>query len=250
MRIEPRQILAGAAVAGLAGSVLFLPAIVFVGSVFITPIAPATSHVSPVVAGALWGRDTGGPPAALQPINTFTVGRAISCHAAAEWFSAPESKQGQHDDCARLTPGVGIVGYLSSVHLRNEGVWQDPRVPFAQIATMTKISETWTREQLLDTVAARAEFPNGVVGVEAAARIYFGRASADLNVAQAALLVALMGGRSIDPWCDPAAAASRRLKILINMRRNSTIDEAAFDAANHAELGLTNPPPHHKPCKV
>ena len=32
-----------------------------------------------------------------------------------------------------LLPGVQAVGYLSTVHMRSEGVWQDARVPFVQI---------------------------------------------------------------------------------------------------------------------
>lgn len=236
--------------AGLTGAVLVLPAIVFVGSIFIPPMTPAPTRVAPVIANALWARGVSGAATALQPINPFTIGRAISCHAMAEWLGDAQQQQARHDECAKLTPGIEVVGYLSSVHLRNQGVWQDPRVPFAQIATMTKISESWTREQLLDTLAERAEFPNGIVGVESAARLYFGRASAELSVPQAALLTSLIGLRSFDPWCNPTVAATRRGHILSNMRVNAAIDDTAYESASRSELGLTNPPRSHQPCKV
>ena len=58
------------------------------------------------------------------------------------------------------------IGYLASVHMRGEGIWQDPRVPFVQIALMTKLSNTWTRAELLDTLAERGEFPLGFIGAD------------------------------------------------------------------------------------
>jgi hypothetical protein len=43
-------------------------------------------------------------------------------------------------------------------------------------------------------------------------------------------------------------AATMRRRILERMRDNLAIDEAATQSANRAELGLTVPPPTHKPC--
>ena len=149
----------------------------------------------------------------------------------------------------KLMPAVEAVGYLSTVHMRSEGVWQDPRVPFVQIATMTKLSGTWTRAELLDTLAERGEFGPVFQGAEAAARGYFGIAEDQLTLSQAAMLAGLMGNRRIDPWCSPAAIADRRRKVLELMRDNLDIDDAAFEAASRSDLGLVDPPSAHPPCK-
>jgi hypothetical protein len=175
-----------------------------------------------------------------------------ACHILAETTNDERAAQdAQHDECMKLMPGVQAVGYVSSIHLRSQGVWQDPRVPFVQIATMTRMSDKWTRSDLIDTLAERAEFPDGSLGVEQSARSYFGRSAAELNVAQAALLAAMVGERRVDPWCDAPGAARLRQRILDRMHDNLAIDDAAFNSASQAELGITaTPPEKHKPCKA
>ena len=171
-----------------------------------------------------------------------------SCHLLAERFDDQAARDAHHDECFKLIPAVQGIGYLASVHMRGDGVWQDPRVPFVQIAMMTKVSSSWTRAELLDTLAARGEFPLGFIGADSAARGYFGRSAAELALPQAALLGAMIGESRIDPWCNPERAAALRRRVLSRMRDNLAIDDAALEAANRAELGLTTPPSNHKPC--
>lgn len=250
MRIEPRRIATGLVLAGAAGALFFLPALAFIGDTFVSHDVPAQTHVPALIGNAIWARANGGAATTLQPLNPFTVGRMAGCHVLAEVRNSERAAaDAAHDDCMTLLPGIEAVGYLSSVHLRSEGVWQDPRVPFAQIATMTRTTGTWTREQLLDTLAERGEFAPGFIGVEQAALGFFKRSPADLTVAQAALIAALLGNQRLDPWCQPAAAALSRRRVLERMRKNGVIDDATFEDANRSELGLIDPPPSHTPCK-
>jgi hypothetical protein len=249
MRFEPRLILIGLAIAGMTGAVLFLPAMTFIGTTLLPnqPV-PATRRVPPLLADAIWARTNGGRAGALQPLNPFTIGRAAWCHLLAERFE-PSERRAQHDDCMKLLPGVQAVGYLSTLHMKSEGVWQDPRVPFVQIGTMTRITGKWTKADLLNTLAERAEFGAGFVGAEAASHGYFGRSADQLTLPQAAMIGAFTADNRIDPWCDPEEAASRRHRILTEMRNYQSIDEPAFSAADKSELGLIAPPPSHKPCR-
>jgi len=251
VRIDARRTFVGLLIAGVAGGFLFLPAIVYVGSFLASPIAPSKTPVAPLLGDALWAKANGGRATTLEPINPFTLGRMAACHILAETTNDERAAQdAQHDECMKLMPGVQAVGYVSSIHLRSQGVWQDPRVPFVQIATMTRMSDKWTRTDLIDTLAERAEFPDGSLGVEQSARSYFGRSAAELNVAQAALLAAMVAERRVDPWCDPPAAARLRQRILDRMHDNLAIDDAAFASASQAALGITaTPPENHKPCK-
>ena len=105
---------------------------------------------------------------------------------------------------------------------------------------------TWTRAELLDTLAERGEFPLGFVGVDNASRGFFGRSAADLSLPQAALLGSMIGESRIDPWCQAERAAALRRRVLERMRDNLAIDDAAMDTANRAELGLAAPPPNHQ----
>lgn len=249
MRIDPRRVLTFLVVAGFAGAVLFLPTISFIGNM-LTPsrIAPASAEVPPLLSDAIWARANGGRATSLQPLNPFSIGRTVSCMILAERLEQPE-RDARQEECMALLPGMAAIGYLSSVHMRGEGVWEDPRVPFVQIAHMHGVTQSWTREQLIDTLAARAEFGRGVVGAEAAARLYFGRAMTELTLPQAALLAAALGDGRVDPWCDAAQAATQRRRVLDRMRNNGAIDAATFEGANTSELGLTNPPPGKKPCE-
>jgi membrane peptidoglycan carboxypeptidase len=132
--------------------------------------------------------------------------------------------------------------------MQGEGVWQDPRVPFVSIATITRVTGTWTKAELIDTLAARAEFTSHFIGADNAARGLFGRLPADLTVAQTALVAGLLGDRHLDPWCAPEAATRSRRRILERMRDDGVIDDATYQSANVTELGLTTPPPSHQPC--
>lgn len=248
MRLEARPVLIGLAIAGMAGAVLFLPTISFVGTMLLPnqPV-PAVQQVPPLLGDAIWARTNGGRATALQPLNPFTIGRAASCHILAERFE-PDERSAQHDECMKLLPGVQAVGYLSTVHMKSEGVWQDPRVPFVQIATMTRITGKWTKAELLATLAQRAEFGAGFIGAEAAARGYFGRSAEQLTLPQAAMIGAFTADARIDPWCNPEEAAGRRHRILAAMRDNQSIDEAAYQSADKTELGLADQPATLQPC--
>lgn len=250
MRIDARRAVVGLLIAGVAGGFLFLPAVVYVGSFLSSPIAPAATPVAPLIGDALWAKAEGGRTTTLEPINPFTLGRMAACHILAETTNDNRPDQdAQHDECMKLMPGVKAVGYVSTIHLRSQGIWQDPRVPFVQIATMTRVSDKWTRTDLIDTLAERAEFPDGSIGVERAAHNYFARSAAELTVPQAALLAALIAEQRVDPWCDPSAAARLRQRILDRMRDNLAIDDATLGSASRAELGIVSTPPEgHKPC--
>ena len=242
VRLNAWNAVSGLLIAGLAGAVLLLPALSFVGDA-LQPVVlePSHSPVPPLVADAMWARTLGGRATELQPINPFTVGRLLSCHVLAERHVTADERSKAHDDCMTLMPAFQAVGYMSTVHLRNEGVWQDPRVPFAQIANMTRVSAKWTRDDLLSTLAERGEFGAPFVGITAAARGYFGREPGQVNVMQAAMLAGVLGNYRLNPWCSPDAAARMRGRVLGLMRENGSISAETADAADRADLGLIAP---------
>lgn len=250
MRFDKRTVFSGLLIAGLVGPFLFMPVVSFVGTLLIPSQAvPATVHAPSLLAEAIWARANGGRATQLQPLNPFTVGRAASCHILAERFEDQAKKDAEHDACMELLPAIEGIGYLSSVHMRSQGVWNDARVPFVQLAQINKVMSTWTKSQVIDTLAERGEFVMGWLGADQAARGFFGRHTAELTTPQAALIGALIGDTRFDPWCAPERAAQRRRTILERMRDNGVIDAATFPAADASELGLLAPPASHKPCK-
>jgi hypothetical protein len=249
VRFEPRRAAIFLVIAGIAGAFLFLPAVTLIGSLLLPddPPPPQT-HVPRLMGEAIWAKALGGRASQLEPINPFTIGRMVSCHILAERYP-PEERQAQHDECFKLIPAAQGVAYVSTLNMRSHGVWQDPRVPFVQIASMSKLSRTWTKADVLDALAERAEFTLGIRGVYQAAQVLFDMPAADLNLAQTALVAGLLGQTRIDPWCMPEQAAQLRRRVLDRMRDNLVIDDGAVQSANVAELGLIAPPANHQPCE-
>ncbi len=81
-------------IAGVAGAVLFLPAISFVGTLLCAVAARSRPRrtVPPLLADAIWARANGGRATQLQPLNPFTIARTATCHVFAE-FDEPERRE-------------------------------------------------------------------------------------------------------------------------------------------------------------
>ncbi len=108
-----------------------------------------------------------------------------------------------------------------------------------------RIERRYSKQRIFTTYVNQAFLGAGAYGVAAAARAYFSRPLAQLNLAQTALIAGLAQapGRA-DPYRDRAAALARRSEVLDRMLRAGFIDSAAHAAAKDAPLELT--PPHQR----
>jgi len=251
VRINVRKTVIGLFIAGVLGAMLFPFAIYFLGLALAPPRPVAeTSAAPPFLGDAIWARIGGGRATEIHSVSPITFARFVACIIKAEQYDA--SKPGEHQpECQELLAGVEGTEYLSRMHMRDQKVPEGPRWAIGQFATNVWLTRSWTRAELLTTLAARGEFGAGLRGVEAAARHYFGRSAADLTLPQAAMLASFFKYRlnAYDPWCERAAAAEMRGRILQQMRDNLAIDDAALKAANASELELGPPPADNKPCR-
>jgi len=79
------------------------------------------------------------------------------------------------------------------------------------------------------------------IGVQAAARIFFDKPAAQLNLEQSALLAGLPQAPSqYNPFRDPGAARQRRNEVLSKMAQLHYISAAEADAARASPLGVTH----------
>jgi len=250
VRKDERRTLAIILIAGVTGGILFMPAVYFLGLWLAPPRpVPATTHVPPLLSEALWARADGGRATEMQPLNPISFVRHRVCRAIAARTDDPQLRGERRAECMKQLPAVQAADYLSGVHMRDEHV--DPssfRMGISQFATAAWLTRSWTKAELIDTLAALGEFGFDWRGVDAAARGYFDREVAGLTLPQAALLAGLIGERAIDPWCDPGAALSIRHRILERMRDNLAIDDATFRAAEDEAIALGPPPSNHSPC--
>lgn len=87
-----------------------------------------------------------------------------------------------------------------------------------EIVTALKIEAVYTKEEILESYVNTVPFLFNAVGIETAARTYFGKAAADLTVLESATLVGMLKGTFFyNPVRNPERAVERRNLILQEM---------------------------------
>ena len=101
-----------------------------------------------------------------------------------------------------------------------------------EIMLAFKIENSLSKNEILELYLNKIYLGNRAYGVEAAARVYYGKGISDISLAQVAMIAALPKAPSrINPINDPESATARRNYILGRMHGLGYIDEAARDAA-------------------
>jgi Transglycosylase len=251
VRLSERRTLIGLFIAGVIGAILLMPAVYFVGLWLAPPRpVPVTTHVPRLLSDAIWARADGGRATEMQPLNPINFVKHRACRAIAARTDDPRLRGERRAECMKQLPAVQAADYLSGVHIRDEHADSGGfREGISQFATAAWLTRSWTKAELVDTLAARGEFGSMWRGADAAARGYFARELGELSLSQAALLAGLIGDRGSDPWCDSSAAASIRHRILERMRDNLAIDDSAFREADTEPIELGPPPADHGPCQ-
>ncbi len=105
-----------------------------------------------------------------------------------------------------------------------------------------RLEQHLTKDRILELYVNIAEWGDGVFGVEAAARKWFGVSAASLSPAQAArLAVALPNPRKRSPATRSRELDRKAARLVMAMRRDKVIDDATMQAAL-VELGVARPP--------
>jgi penicillin-binding protein 1A len=104
-----------------------------------------------------------------------------------------------------------------------------------------RIEREFTKRQILELYLNKVYFGDGLYGVEAASRGYFGRHANELSLDQAALLAGLIQSpSSYAPTVYLDRAVSRRNVVLQTMVDNGAISAQQAEQARHAPVRLTN----------
>ncbi|MBX7454870.1 penicillin-binding protein [Mycolicibacterium sp. 3033] len=95
-----------------------------------------------------------------------------------------------------------------------------------ELVISTKMSGEWSKDQVLESYLNIIYFGRGAYGVAAAAQAYFAKPVEQLNVAEGALLAALIQRPSaLDPAVDPDSAAARWNWVLDGMVEIGALSE-------------------------
>lgn len=101
-----------------------------------------------------------------------------------------------------------------------------------EILVAIRMNQLLTKEQILDLYLNKIYLGQGAYGIQAAARVYYGKDLTQLTLPQIAMLAGLPQAPSqINPIANPQAALHRRAYVLGRMRDLGDITEAEYRSA-------------------
>lgn len=113
---------------------------------------------------------------------------------------------------------------------------------FLEFAGALKLESRLSKDQILEYYLNRAPFGGPIRGVEAAARMYFGKRAKELSLGEAALLVGLLKGpTAYRPDRNPKAALARRQQIILKVAEQTGFPD------DLKALALEEPLPKFRP---
>jgi len=110
-----------------------------------------------------------------------------------------------------------------------------------ELVLASRIERMYTKPQILSFYLNKVYFGDGLYGIEAASRGYFGRHASDLSVAQSALLAGLVKSpSSYAPTVSVPRARARRNVVLQAMLDNGVIDRTTWESARAEPVTLAD----------
>ncbi|HVL74640.1 MAG TPA: transglycosylase domain-containing protein [Noviherbaspirillum sp.] len=108
-----------------------------------------------------------------------------------------------------------------------------------EMLTALKIEQTYTKDEILETYLNSVPFLYQVTGIEMAARTYFDKSAADLDLLESATLVGMLKGTSYyNPVLHPERAQRRRNIVLQQMVRHGMLDAAVLQRLRNEPLNV------------
>ena len=105
-----------------------------------------------------------------------------------------------------------------------------------------ELERRYTKDRILEMYLNQVYFGHGAYGVEAAARTYYGKSVAELNVREAALLAGLpRAPTTYSPFEHSEAAKRRREVVLRRLVEYGALKDAEAKRLTRADLGLIPP---------
>jgi 1A family penicillin-binding protein len=103
------------------------------------------------------------------------------------------------------------------------------------------LEKMYSKNEILEVYLNKVYFGDGLYGVEAASRGYFGKPAIDLTIAEAALLAGLIQSpSSYAPTVNLTRAIARRAVVLQAMVASGAIDQAAAELAKSSAVKIVN----------
>jgi penicillin-binding protein 1A len=108
-----------------------------------------------------------------------------------------------------------------------------------EMITAVKIESTYSKTEILETYLNTVPFLYNTFGIETAARTYFDKSAAKLDILESATLVGMLKGTSYyNPVTNPERSVERRNVVLGQMLKHGIIDAKRFEALRKRPLKL------------
>ena len=138
-------------------------------------------------------------------------------------------------------PEAGITGALVREAMlplrRASGL--DPRL--LEIVLSAESKRSRTAQELLEWRLNSRFYGHDAYGIDAAAKVYFGKSAANLNLAEAAILAMTTDAPALNPIDAEQRSRERGADLLFEMLAAELIDEAQFDAASASDAPVLAP---------
>lgn len=112
----------------------------------------------------------------------------------------------------------------------------DYRRKIEEVVVSGRISNVYTKEQILEWYLNTNYYGNLSYGIEAAARVYFDKTAAQLTLAESAILAAIPQSPAFNPIDNPEQAKARQELVLHQMFREGYIDRETLIEAQTADV--------------
>ncbi|MCX6875522.1 MAG: penicillin-binding protein 1C [Verrucomicrobia bacterium] len=140
-----------------------------------------------------------------------------------------------------------VVSGASTITQQLVKIHEPPRrrTPWTKVTEALKalrLEQLWSKNRILETYLNRLDYGNLRIGCAAAARYYFGKAPADLSLAEGAFLAGLpQAPARMNPHVHFQSAKDRQARVLTQMLRNGFITAAEYQRASVETLRLSSP---------
>ncbi len=120
--------------------------------------------------------------------------------------------------------------------LTTEKTW---RRKIQELILAARIERLYSKDQILELYLNKVYFGDGLYGVEAASRGYFGKHASQLSVPEAAVLAGIVKSPSAyAPTVSMTRATARRNVVLQTMLENGVLDKPAYTRARASKIAL------------
>jgi len=116
--------------------------------------------------------------------------------------------------------------------------WKDYERKITEVLLAYRITQKYSKEQILEWYLNTNFYGNLAYGIEAASRVYFGKSASDLTLAESATLAAIPQFPRLNPFDDPEAARKRQHLVLDAMVNQGCITPEEAVAAKYEPWDL------------